>query len=307
VRRRAVLGGLTLIVAAAATSVVAPPVNAGVARSGGQIQLLDPGANPRAPIRLKADPAPETETLTFSTEITQSGVASAHVGPLAIQTRISITGIGAGPNGTIRVPYTYGSFKLLDISVGPAQQLNAVRASLAGFQGFGGQFTLSSTGAVLANRFVIPRTVSSSVQSLLQQVSDQSDQLSVPLPTQAIGVGARWRGTTQLVAGGIKFKQTYEYTLLSRDGNRLSLDVRYTQTAPRQRVAAAGLPSGATLTVTGYHIAGAGTSVLDLSQVIPASSHLTAQGLQIFHLQRGGQSGTLNQQVHVGVDLTLTQ
>lgn len=200
--------------------------------------------------------------------------------------------------------YAYQTFKVLDSSVGTPAQLDAIRASLAQFQGFSGQYTLSSTGAVLSNHFVIPATVNSTLRSLLQQLSDQSNQLSVPLPTEAVGPGARWRATTQLVAGGIRLTQTYDYTLRSRVGTRLNLDLRYTQIAQRQRTALPGVPPGTTVTVTKYHVAGSGTTNVDLTQVVSASAHLAAQGLQVFQVQQGGQSETINQQLNLGIDVT---
>lgn len=303
VRRGAALVVATLLVGSVASSLVADPAGARVARSGVQIQLLDPGASPRGVLRLRPVTIRSSRTVTFSTQLTQSGASSDEVGPLQIQTVVSYAPSPVGRDGTFRVSYSYGSFELLDSSVGTPQQFDAVRTSLAQIKGLGGRFTLSSTGAVLSSRFQIPSTVNSTARSLLQQLSGQSSQLSVPLPTQAVGIGARWRGTTQLVAGGIKLQQTYVYTLRSRDGTQLTLDVSYTQTATPQHLPSTGLPSGETVNVTSYHVAGTGTTVLDLAQVAPVSGHVAAQGLQVLRVQRGGQSGTINQQLKLAIDL----
>lgn len=254
-------------------------------------------------LRLELQTASLTRTLTFSTQVTQSGAASSTVGPLQLRTVVSATLSPAGRGGAIRVPYSYGAFQLLDTSVGTPQQLDAVRSALAQFQGLGGEYTMSTTGAVLSNRLDIPPTANSTVRTLLQQLSSQAAQLSVPLPTQAVGIGARWRATTQATASGIHVQQTYEYTLRSRVGGVLTLHVAYIQTAPRQRVAASGSTAGVAVDLTGYHIVGSGTTVLDLSQVIPLNGHLAAQGVQNFRVRQGGQSGMLEQQVQFGVDV----
>jgi hypothetical protein len=270
---------------------------------GVQVQLLDPGANPREVLRIAPNPAPTTRTLTFSTQVTQSGASSATIGPLQMRTVVSTIAGVAGPNGTIRIPFMYGSFQLLDTSAGTPQQLDAIRTSLAQFQGFGGEYTLSSTGTVLSSRFNIPSTVNATVRGFLQQLSNQSGQLTVPLPTQAVGIGARWRGTTQLAAGGINFHQTYDYTLRSRDGSRVGLDVRYIQTAPRQQAKVPGLASGVTVEVTSVRVTGMGSNVLDLSQAVPLSGHLAAQGVEELRVRKGSQAETLNQSVQLGIDL----
>jgi hypothetical protein len=304
VHRRGILVVFAFVVAAAAVSSVSDPAGARVASAGVQVQLLDPGASPRSVLRLTPNTTPASRTLTFSSEITQSGVSSATVGPLQIRTVISTTTGTAGPGGTTRVQYTYGSFQLLDTSTGTPQQLDAMRTSLAQFQGFGGEYTFSSTGVVLSNRFEIPSAVNSTVRSVLEQLSSQSDQLSVPLPTKAVGVGARWRGTTQLTVAGINLRQTYEYKLRSRDRGRLALDVHYTQVAAPQHVSSPGLTPGVSVDVTSYHVAGKGATVLDLSQVIPVSGHVAAQGVQEFRVRQGGRSGKLDQHVLAGIDVT---
>lgn len=302
VRRRALLAIFTLVITAATWSVSAS-VDARVSQAGVQIQLLSPGATPRAVARITAQPAAGRRAITFSSQLTQSGISSASVGPLQIQATVSTKPGVAGKNGTIRAAYTYEGFQLVGTSVGTPQQLDAIRTSLAQFQGFSGEYTLSATGGVLANRFQIPSTVNSTLRSLLQQVSGQSSQLTVPLPTQAIGIGARWRGTTQLKAAGISVHQTYEYTLRSREGSRLTLDVHYIQTAPRQKVGASGAPSGTSIDVTSYHVEGRGSTVVDLSQVLPVNGHIAASGRQEFRVKQGSQSGTLAQTVAVGIDI----
>jgi hypothetical protein len=303
VRRRASSTIIVLVVVAAAAVSTSGPAAARVPAAGVQVQLLDPGTKPREVLRITPNSAPTSRTFTFTNQVTQSGISSTTVGPLQIRTVISTTAGLAGPNGTIRVPYTYGSFQLLDTSAGTPQQLDAFRMSLAQFQGFSGEYTLSSTGAVLSNRFHIPTTVNATVRGVLQQLSNQSGQLTIPLPTQAVGTGARWQGTTQLTVGGIRFQQTYEYTLRSRDGSHVALDVRYTQTAARQRAKVPGLAAGVTVDVTNVRVTGMGTSELDLSQAIPISGHLTAQGVEEFRARKGRQSGVLNQQVRLGIDL----
>ncbi len=216
--RRATVVFFALVAAATTIPVVAGPAPAETTRLGVQVKLLDAGAAPRGLLRLRPVATPQALVLTFSTEETQSGISSLHVGPLVIQTVVSFAPSSTTANGTIRVPYTYGAFQLLDSSAGSPQELMALRDALATFQGFGGQMELSSTGAVISNSFSIPATVNSQVRDLLQQVSHQSDQLGVPLPSQAVGIGARWQATTHLFVSGISLTQTYVYTLRSRAG-----------------------------------------------------------------------------------------
>jgi len=302
-RRRATVVCFALVAAATTIPVAAVSAPAETTRPGVQVKLLDAGAAPRGLLRLRPVATPQVLVLTFRTEETQSGISSLHVGPLVIQTVVSFAPSSTTAKGTIRVPYTYGAFRLLDSSAGSPQVLMPLRDALATFQGFGGQLELSPTGAVVSNTFSIPAAVSSQVRNLLQQLSGQSDQLGVPLPSQPVGTGARWRATTHLFVSGISLTQTYEYTLRSRDGTRLMIDARYTQTAASQRASLPNTPRGMTVSVAGYRIIGSGSTVADLARVAAVTGHVAAQGVQRFHVQQGRQSGTINQEVKLTVDL----
>lgn len=300
---------VTPFIALVAAVTVMMPALAGTApaettRPSVQVKLVNRGADPRSLVRLAPIPEPQSVVLTLGTEITQSGVSSQHIGPLNIQTVVSFAPTSTAANGTIHAPYTYGAFQLLDSSIGPPEALTAIRDGFRQFQGFGGQLTLSSTGAVISNTFSIPPAVDPNVRSLLQQLSGQSNQLGVPLPSQAIGIGARWQATTHLFVSGLSLTQTYEYTLRSRAGTRLGIDVRYTQTAANQRVRLPGVPGNASVTVAGYRITGSGLTVADLSHLASVSGHVTAEGVQRFRIQRGRRSGTLDQELRLSVDVS---
>jgi hypothetical protein len=207
--RRAIVVFFALVAAATTIPVAAVPAPAETTRPGVQVKLLDAGTAPRGLLRLRPVTTPQSVVLTFSTEETQSGISSLHIGPLVIQTVVSLAPSSTATNGTIRMPYTYGAFRLLDSSAGSPEELMALRDALSTFQGFGGQLELSPTGAVISNSFSIPPAVNSQVRNLLQQLSGQSDQLGVPLPSQPVGIGARWQATTHLFVSGISLTQTH--------------------------------------------------------------------------------------------------
>src|SRR6202011_4476866 len=102
VRRRASLLLFAVVIGAAAASAVSTPAGARVADAGGPGQLIRPGAQPRAPLRLTPAAASVSRSLTFGTQVTRSGISTGTVGPLQIRTLITAMVHSAGPNGTIR-------------------------------------------------------------------------------------------------------------------------------------------------------------------------------------------------------------
>src|SRR5262249_56997773 len=82
----------------------------------------------------------------------------------------------------------------------------------------------------------VPPDLDQSVSNLVTQLGDQLFSLSIPFPTEAVGVGGRWRATSELTLNGVKARQVYEYTLRKRAGGKLVIGVTGTQTAGRQTV-----------------------------------------------------------------------
>lgn len=58
----------------------------------------------------------------------------------------------------------------------------------------------------------------------------------VPLPEEAVGKGARWRAVSLLYRGRNVVKQTAEYELLSKPGERVRLSMRVTQIGEQQMI-----------------------------------------------------------------------
>lgn len=115
-----------------------------------------------------------------------------------------------------------------------------------------------------------------------------------------MGVGARWRATTQLTLNGIQAQQVYEYRLKRRTGSTLDLVIRGTQTAKKQTAALAG---GVSLRVKSYKTTYRGTTTLDLTRLLPVASRLRASGDQTFDLRSRGESSEVRQHSDVRVEI----
>lgn len=95
------------------------------------------------------------------------------------------------------------------------------------------------------------------------------NELATPLPTEPIGVGARWavaRTTTQM---GMRMVETSEFELLEIEGRHLLLGVKTALTAPEQTVELPATPEGLEFTLISLHGRGTSRIRLDLDQLAP--------------------------------------
>jgi hypothetical protein len=268
------------------------------------IEVLQEGKAPRAQLRL-SPPAGSSENvaMTVRQSIRQSGVSSASVNVPPIRANIAATLLDTTPSGDFHISFSYPSFDVLKGNGSNATTRQAVESALEGLQGLSGEMTLTAQGAVVDSSLAIPPDVDQSVGNVLDQLRDQLRSTTVPLPEPAVGTGARWRVTTELSLAGIQARQVYEYTLKKRDGSRLVLDLRGTQTAEPQSVELPGQQAGIDVRVTRYKTTFRGTVVFDLSKLLAVSGRIKGDGDQEFRVDAGGQHGTLRQRV--GLDVTM--
>ncbi|MYR05237.1 hypothetical protein GTV32_02360 [Gordonia sp. SID5947] len=107
-------------------------------------------------------------------------------------------------------------------------------------------------------------------QSLVQAL-----QLSVPVPTEPIGPGARWR-SERTISGAATVTQHIDATLRSWDGNRMVVDVAVDETPVNSVFAIPG--SDQTLSIARFSNAGTGQVTIDLARGLPVAGSIELSG-----------------------------
>jgi hypothetical protein len=238
--------------------------------------------------------------MTLRLGIELSGVSDRSVRTPPLRATIAATLQDVTPNGDFHATFTYPAFDVLKGDGASARQRREVERAIAGLTGLSGELTLTPRGELVDSKLEIPPDVDPNVRALLDQLRDQFRDLTVPLPEPPIGVGARWRATTQLTINDIQTRQVYEYRLKERSGTTLELDVRGTQTAKPQSVDS---PGGVKLRVKSYKTTIRGATTMDLTRLLPATSRTRARADQRFDLRARGESGEVHQELDIRVEL----
>src|SRR5690606_31142362 len=108
-------------------------------------------------------------------------------------------------------------------------------------------------------------------QQIMQGMEQAMQQISTPLPEEPVGVGGRWEQTSTLVQQGIEVRQRATYELKKIEGDRVTIAVELSQTAPKQRVAA---PGDVKLDLLSLKADGKGTIEMLLTRLAPIRSDL---------------------------------
>ncbi len=143
----------------------------------------------------------------------------------------------------------------------------AMKGMLDKMKGMTGSAYINTRGVTRESSFLIPAGLPPEVRQMLEQTEDSLDQMSAPLPVEAVGKGARWRITSTHDRGGMKTTDRFDYEVVALAGDRVELKVTITQTAGPQVVTA---PTGSYELVS-YKGKGSGRISLDLRHPVPES------------------------------------
>jgi hypothetical protein len=243
-----------------------------------QIELLDPGVEPRQELRFQPTVNQrETAVMILRMEMGMSfggnQVVKVKIPTNVITTDMTTTKVD--DNGDIHAQFNYSDVQVLADEGVPRELVGVMRSQMKKLAGVRGELALDRQGRPKAASFTVPGEVDPVIKQMLDQLSGSINQLSFPLPTEAIGAGAKWRGTTTLSFNGINLTQIATFKLTSLQDNVANLDVTIEQKADQQQLALPGLPTTASVTLKSLNSQGQGRIRLQLDRLLPISANLS--------------------------------
>ncbi|MDB4943114.1 MAG: hypothetical protein JWP97_2648 [Labilithrix sp.] len=239
-------GGMADTPAAAGEPADAPGADPAGAGGGAKMKVTDPGAEPRSPRKYsfgagKVDKRVMTVRQSAvregSPEQGQTFAVTADFTPKAVKP--------AGARFEMKV-------LKIDIPDLPAAQKAQATAQLAAFNGLAGQFDVSAHGDVGEVDFKADERMQGGGAEVILQSLQQALEVAVaPLPTEAIGTGAKWESTVARKERGqeMTIKKTFTLAEVSADGGTVDATVEIS--VPKHPFQARGAPPGATEELNG--------------------------------------------------------
>jgi hypothetical protein len=289
------------------TPIASAPRAVAATASRARTTLISAGKSPRSPLRLAFTEGSVTDaTMVMTESIDQSldgkSMNSIHSPPISIGMRMTVESVS--PESGARVSSAYHDIAVVDDGSYTAAQRAQLQTSLAPMASVTVSALVTTRNDYLDTKVSGTEGLSASTGQLMEQLSDQTGNLAVPFPIEAVGIGARWRSSSTVQLSGINLRQTLEYTLLERDGDHVTVSLKSTQTAPRQRAELPGLPAGTKVVITKYRVSGSGRMTLDLSEPVAVAGTSQAGGSQVFAVSAQGQSGTFTQKLEIEMTIS---
>ncbi len=245
-----------------------------------QLALLNPGAEPRQELRFRPTVKAEQQaTMTVNIDMAVSLAGNqrpkTQVPATVMKFATKVTKID--PNGDIHYQFRYTDVAVApDASLAPAT-LRQLRSQLAKIKGLSGTVVVDNRGQTLAGNFAIPPDADAMTRQMIAQLSQSIDQFSAPVPAAAVGVGAKWRVTSNPIIGGMTLQQTTTYELVKFQDGIATLNVTVAQQATSQTIRNPSLPTGSNLRLKSLNGTGQGQSMMRFDQLLPLNAKITVR------------------------------
>lgn len=263
------------------------------------ITVVTPGAEPRRTLRYAVPPSHRASArITMGMAMNARGRGErppAPIPPMLIDIALGVTAVD--PDGSISYDLTFTSFDVEDTGA-DASAVAAMRTVLSGLAGLTGSATVSDRGVTRAFRLNTDRLKDPRMKEAMGQITSSLDDLSIPLPAEAVGAGARWEARQVVLSDGIHVFQKAVFDLESLEGPAVVLRSALEQHAPTQMMSSDGLPSGMKMRLDNLTGSGEGTIAIRLDELVPRSSAEISSSTAITLITNGRSEP-------MGVDLRL--
>lgn len=235
------------------------------------VRLLDPGSEPRSPLRYRLEPN-TVSAMTMDTSMTVSGqVGDLTVPAYALPTMRVVAEVATGGralDGTLRVEFRYVAAGAIDAADdAPGEYLEEWTKQMVGVSGW---WVIDDLGRTYGGSFDGLGGLDPTLVAGLEDMERSLDETSTPFPVEPVGVGARWVVESAFVSAGLDVTGSVEYALVQRDADAVTLRVEVRQAAVPGPAEIPGSP-GSEAWVTELTSTGTGTVRMSLDTLVPTS------------------------------------
>ena len=273
---------------------------------GLRVKLLSPGSEPRQQLRLhlvKGSVYDSSMTFNLSIGITIGGNTLPDTALPAFTMGMRTVVSDVTPNGST-VDFT---FNKVDVASGANPTVaTAMKNAAKNLVGLHARTTVDDRGTVLAAG-VESTSNDAQTQQLIAQFKQQAGSLSIPLPEEAVGKGARWTVSAPVALQGVRETANVTYVLQDVTGTAVNMQIITKAIVPDQNAAIPGLPSNVSAHVLKTTLNGGGLVATDLTQPMPTTFDQVGSGTIIVDVKQGTEQQRLLEKISIDVKISSTK
>jgi hypothetical protein len=171
--------------------------------------------------------------------------------------------------------------------------------------GVKGSFIMDNRGFNKGGNFILPEGVDNNLKQMVRQMSKSIEQLTSPLPAEAVGKGAKWRVSSSSDFSGMNMNVISTYELASWQDGVASLNLSIEQQANPQNITSPQLPPGTTLTLKSLASQGRGAITRRLDRLNPFRSTASVSSNSEMSAKTAGSSEELTITTKMVMEMSL--
>jgi hypothetical protein len=290
----------TLAVDAGAPASSGTAAEAGDAGAGG-IALISAGDEPRRPLRyVFHKDAKERMALDMrmAIAVTLDDKSPPPVTMPLVRMNLAITPQQVTPSGDLVYAFGLDRVDVVPEASGNEAFVRAIDAEVKRLVGMKGEVEVTPRGDTVRATLEPPADASEQIQDVIDQFAATLRDMTVPFPEAPVGKGGRWSVTTPMHMKAFTAERTATYTLARIDGDRATLDVDVTLTAPPQQIETPRLKN-AHVTLDALAAGGRGKAQIDLQRLVPVLDSDTSVDLRT-SVEQSGQKHAMHMRTTIG-------
>lgn len=244
------------------------------------IELVNAGTEPKQELRFTpVANTKQTVQMTMKMDAamsvggqTQPAIATP---PMKMTMEAEVTKVDA--NGDIHTNFSYSDADIVADASTPPEMVNAMRSQLKKMVGMRGSMVIDNQGNTKDVSLNVPETADPNIKQMVQQTVNSLKQISSPVPTEAVGIGAKWRYPTSTTVNGMTLNQTATYELVELKDNVATMQVNVEQQGAGQKLNPQGLPPGASVDLKSLTSQGNGKVKMALNRILPVNSAMSVR------------------------------
>jgi hypothetical protein len=277
-----------------AQGAVAPAVES--AATAADVTLLDAGAAPRRVLRYaltkgSSESVSMRQQMGLAMEMNGMAMPAQSMPATLMATKVDVGDVAA--DGTADVTVTIERVDLDTVGADP-MLVAQMRPAFASFSGVTMRYRMTPSGQL--SNLALSENAPPQLQAA--QALGSTEQLSVALPADAVGVGARWTASRAVEQNGMTIRQDMEYTVRSLAADSAVLELVVVQSAKDQRITLPGMPPNAEATLRSLDGRGTSSVVIRFDRVQPRLD-MTLKATMRMDVNVADESVSMNQTMNM--------
>ncbi len=276
--------------------------------SSSKINLLDAGAEPRRELRFRpAVNSKQTMTMTMgmSMDMSMGEMTMPKMTLPKVVLKVDLNVTSVDPSGDIHYTFAYTDIQAIAAEDTPPEALAAMQKGFKSLVGYQGDIIVSDMGGVKSKKLMIPKNVDPMLKQTLEQLSKSMEQVSTPLPSQMLGVGAKWQVTNSLKVSNIRMNQSSTYEVLKMDDRGITIQAKIIQSAPSQNFKIPGMDKKTKAKIKSIASTGEGRYVLQFDSMLPIEGKMLLNSDTSMSVQASPKEKPMDISTKLEMDLTL--